>query len=138
MIDSEEALLRDQIDIMHDLLRQQYEQRAQLQHERDMWQGRAEDMNSRLSAEQAENAKLRAERKKLRKKLRDERKALHKLATTLYRCAHGMFRDLAPSCADGDEGGCGMDCAENGEKCCMALIEKQMREAGIALGKAGE
>lgn len=127
MIDSEEAGLRKHIDIMYELLKQQYEQLGQQKLELDMWHDRAEDMRNRLSAKQDENAKL-----------RDECTALRKMAATLYRCAHGMFRNLAPSCADGDEDGCGMDCAENGEKCCMALIEKQMREAGIALGKVDE
>lgn len=59
MIDSEEAGLRKHIDIMYELLKQQYEQLGQQKLELDMWHDRAEDVRNRLSAKQDENAKLR-------------------------------------------------------------------------------
>ena len=64
-----------------------------------------------------------------------ENAALRQLATMLHRCARGMLRDLAPSCVDRSKGGCGMDCTDNGERCCMELLERRMRKLGIEVGE---
>lgn len=56
---------------------------------------------------------------------------LRELATMLHKCARGMLRDLAPSCVDRSKEGCGMDCTDNGERCCMELLDRRMRELGI-------
>ena len=60
-----------------------------------------------------------------------ENAKLRELATMLHICARGMLRDLAPSCVDGDKEGCGMDCTDNGESCCMEMLERRMRELGV-------
>lgn len=60
-----------------------------------------------------------------------ENAKLRELATMLHRCARGMLQDLAPSCVDGGKEGCGMDCTDNGERCCMELLERRMRKLGI-------
>ena len=64
-----------------------------------------------------------------------ENAKLRELATMLHRCARGMLRDLAPSCVDRSKEGCGMDCTDNGERCCMELLELRMRELGIEVGE---
>ena len=61
--------------------------------------------------------------------------ALEELAQMLYTCMYGLLRDLAPSCFDRDEGGCGMDCTSNGEKCCLSLIERRMQGLGIEVAE---
>lgn len=63
--------------------------------------------------------------------LRDENFKLQRLIEKLHKCAYGVLRDLAPSCADLSIKGCGMDCTENGENCCMVLLEQYMRELKI-------
>lgn len=70
-------------------------------------------VNENLNELLAENAKLR------------------KLIVALHRCAAGSLRDLAPSCIDISKEGCGMDCTDNGERCCMELLEQRMQELGI-------
>ena len=65
--------------------------------------------------------------------LERENAKLRELATMLHRCARGMLRDLAPSCVDRSKEGCGMDCTDNGERCCMELLERRMRELGVKL-----
>lgn len=57
--------------------------------------------------------------------------ALEELVTMLHKCASGSMRDLAPSCFRKDVDGCGMDCTDNGEDCCMVLLEQRMRELGV-------
>lgn len=68
---------------------------------------------------------------KIASKLEDENAELRKLVKKLHKCVHGMLRDLAPSCVDSSMEGCGMDCTENGENCCMALLEQRMNELGV-------
>lgn len=68
---------------------------------------------------------------KIASKLEDENAELRKLVKKLHKCVHGMLRDLAPSCVDSSMEGCGMDCTENGENCCMALLEQRMHELGV-------
>jgi hypothetical protein len=63
--------------------------------------------------------------------LKDENSKLQELVAKLYRCARWALRDLAPSCVDESKDGCGMDCTDNGEDCCMTLLEQRMRELGI-------
>lgn len=65
--------------------------------------------------------------------LQSDNAKLRELATMLYRCAQGMLRDLAPSCVDVSKEGCGMDCTDNGERCCMELLERRARELGVEL-----
>ena len=60
-----------------------------------------------------------------------ENAKLCELAAMLYTCMYGLLRDLAPSCFDQDEDGCGMDCTSNGEKCCLSLIERRMQALGV-------
>lgn len=60
-----------------------------------------------------------------------ENAELRKLVKKLHKCVRGMLRDLAPSCVDSDMEGCGMDCTENGENCCMALLEQRMHKLGV-------
>lgn len=62
---------------------------------------------------------------------RAENARLRELVEKLYKCTHGLLRDLAPSCVDSSIEGCGMDCTENGENCCMALLEHHMHELGV-------
>lgn len=68
---------------------------------------------------------------KIASKLEDENAKLRKLAKKLHKCVHGMLRDLAPSCVDSSMEGCGMDCTENGENCCMELLEQRMHKLGV-------
>ena len=72
-----------------------------------------ESLNLSLEESQAENAKLR------------------ELVAKLHRCARGALRDLAPSCVDESKDGCGLDCIDNGERCCMILLEHCMHELGV-------
>jgi hypothetical protein len=63
--------------------------------------------------------------------LKDRNSKLRELVAKLHRCARGALRDLAPSCVDESKGGCSMDCTDNGEDCCMALLEQRMRELEV-------
>jgi hypothetical protein len=67
-------------------------------------------------------------------KVQDENIELRKFIAILYKCVRGILRDLAPSCADLSMEGCGMDCTENGENCCMVLLEQRIHELGIETG----
>lgn len=63
--------------------------------------------------------------------LEAENAKLRELVYALFRCAYGTLRDLAPSCYDSGADGCGLDCIDNGERCCMAVMERRVRELGI-------